>query len=179
MDTQTAWNLRDVVNIAAIIIGPIVAVVITLWWQDRKEKRAAKMRIFTTLMALRKSIPIRHEWVNSLNLIDVVFADCPEVVNRWQEYYSLLQRPQPSPQEQEGQLHKYVELMSAMADSLGFANLSQVAIEKFYVPQAHGMEAEMNAQILVESLRVLQNTERVLLVPKGQPKEDKGNKPRV
>ena len=51
----------EIINIAAIILGPIAAVGITLWWQQRKEKRDAKIRLFTTLMAFRKSYPISYD----------------------------------------------------------------------------------------------------------------------
>lgn len=174
MDTASAWTLKDIVTVAAIIIGPVVAVSITLAWQHWKEKRDAKIRMFQTLMAYRKSLTgiIRQEYVNSLNLIDVVFSDSPKVVARWHEYYALLQRPNPSHQEGEVQIHKYIELMSAMAETLGFANLQQIDIEKFYTPIAHGMEAERNAAIQAEWLRVLKNTERFVVEPKKtEPKQ--------
>ena len=156
----------NIINIAAIVIGPVVAVLITLWWQQRKEKRDAKMRLFTTLMAFRKSYPISYEWANSLNVIDVVFGDTPEVVGRWHEYYSLLQRQNVSPQEAQEQTHKYLELMSVMAASLGFRRLQQTDIDKFYTPQAHGDQAHLNWQCQTEWLRVLQSTNRFNVEPK-------------
>jgi hypothetical protein len=167
MNPQSVWSVRDVVNIVAIVVGPLFAVLITLWWQHRKEKRDAKLRLFATLMAFRKSVTgvIKPEWVNSLNLIDVVFADSPKVVDRWHEYYTLLLRQNPSPQEMETQVHKYIELMSVMAETLGIA-LQQIDIEKFYTPMAHGLEAERNAALSAELLRVLQNTERISVVPR-------------
>jgi hypothetical protein len=68
------------VNMIAIVLGPLLAVGITLWWQGRKEKRDAKERLFLTLMAQRRAFPPAIEWVNALNVIDVVFADHSQVV---------------------------------------------------------------------------------------------------
>lgn len=174
MDAPSVWTLKDIVTVSAIVIGPVVAVIITLAWQNRKEKRDAKIRVFSTLMAYRKSLTgiIKQEYVNSLNLIDVVFSDSPKVVGLWHEYFALLQRYKPSPQELEGQSHKYIELMTAMAEELGFANLQQIDMEKFYTPIAHGLEAESNAALRAELLRVLENTERFVVVSKkSEPKQ--------
>jgi hypothetical protein len=44
-------------NIIAVIIGPVIAVIITLWYQRRKERRDIKQRAFLVLMAHRRSIP--------------------------------------------------------------------------------------------------------------------------
>ena len=54
----------------AIILGPIFAVMITLWYQNKKEKQQHKFLLFRTLMSRRKDFPISQEWVDALNLID-------------------------------------------------------------------------------------------------------------
>ena len=57
---------KDVVTIIALILGPLIAVMITLWSQKRTERRSAKWQLFVTLMANRKGGPSR-EWVNAIN----------------------------------------------------------------------------------------------------------------
>ena len=153
----------EIINIIAVIVGPIFAVGITLWWQQRKERRDAKIRLFTTLMAFRKSYPISYEWANSLNLIDVVFADSPAVVDQWHQYYAMLHQSQNL---NEARNHKYLELMQVMAASLGFHRLQQTDIDKFYTPQAHGDQAHLNWQCQTEWLRVLQSTNRLHVEPR-------------
>ena len=49
-----------------------------------------KERLFSVLMAQRRSDPPTLEWVQALNLIDVVFQDKTSVVNKWRELYDLL-----------------------------------------------------------------------------------------
>ncbi len=143
-----------VLTLFALVFGPIIAVCITLWWQDRKEKRDAKRNLFMTLMAHRKGTP-SYELVNALNLIDVVFADDDNVVKLWHELYALYSNPTPS----EAQNHKYIDLLSAMATALGFSKLSQTDIDKFYFPTAHGKQLEAQIEWQTEWLRVLKKTD--------------------
>ena len=43
----------ELINLAAIVIIPILAVIIGQYLQDRSEKRKDKMRVFTHLMSYR------------------------------------------------------------------------------------------------------------------------------
>ena len=153
----------DVLTLLAILLGPVVAVCITLWWQNRKERRDAKRHLFMTLMAQRKTAPPTYEWVQALNLIDVVFAKDKRVVQLWHELYGLFQNPQRT----QTQDHKYIELLSEMASVLGFRKLQQTDIDKFYYPQSYidALLAQNKAQ--AEWLRVLENTEHFLAQPRS------------
>lgn len=137
----------------AIIIGPIAAVIITLFYQRYREKRDAKHRAFLLLMAHRKSIPPNRTMVEVLNTLDVVFSKNRGIVDLWHKYYALLSQP-PS-QEKE---HTWLELLSAIASDLNYPSLSQVDLDKFYSPQYFGDQMELHTKIQKELLRVLQNT---------------------
>lgn len=163
-------EVKDAVSIIAILVGPVFAVLITLWWQQWKEKRDRKLNLFTVLMAHRRSLVPTNEWVNALNLIDVVFADHPKVVALWHDLYVLLYT---SPPQEQAKAHKYLELLSAMAIVLGFPHLQQTDIDKFYIPQVHIDSATAQAELQAQLLRVLQNTE-ALLVLSRQVKEANG-----
>ena len=145
----------EVMNIVAVILGPVCAVLITLWYQARKEKRDGKLRLFFTLMAHRKSMPPTQAFVEGLNLIDVIFAKSPRVLQLWHEYYDLLCSDPPTIALWE---HKYIDMLTEMARDLRYAKLKQTDIEKFYKPVAHGTQQQMNEKIQVELLRVLENT---------------------
>jgi hypothetical protein len=147
----------ETISIAAIFLGPIFAVAITLWWQRRKERQDAKLHLFLTLMAQRRSLPPTIDLVKALNLIDVVFADTPLVLEWWHKYFEHLSNP-PSNQNFQPREHTYLTMLSAMARSLGYKKLEQTDIDKFYSPQAHVDQIQMNSQIQSELLRVLQNT---------------------
>lgn len=153
-------TLMEVINLIAVVVGPIVAVVITLWWQQRKEHRDAKLRLFLTLMAKRRTIPPTIEWVDAPKVIDVAFADTPQVVQLWHEYYAGLANP-PANQNYQQLEHTYLLMLSAMARTLGYTRLEQTDIDKFYSPQVHADQADLNYKCQTEWLRVLENTNRL------------------
>lgn len=149
---------KDYATIFALIAGPISAVIITLWYQKRSEKRSAKERLFAVLMAHRRSNPPTIEWANALNLIDVVFEDHPVVVTKWRELYDLLNHP--AAQINWGQVgHVRIELLSEIALALGYRRLQQTDIDRFYMPQGHADQATMQAELQNEFLRVLKATQ--------------------
>lgn len=155
--------MKDIINIIAVIVGPIVAVGITLWYQDRKEKRDAQYRLFTVLMAHRKSNPPTFDLVNGLNLIDVVFSQHRKTVDLWHEYYAMLGQKDVNWQIADS---KYLDLLASMAKVLGYKNLLQTDISRYYSPVAHGNQAELNEKIQNEFLRVLQNTASIAVEKK-------------
>jgi len=59
-------------------------------------------------------------------------------------------------------------LLSEMAKTLGYKNLQQTDIDKFYSPKAHGSQSELNYKLQTEFLRVLENTSSLNLTPKEQ-----------
>src|SRR6185312_12440651 len=67
-----------IVNILAVLLSPLIAVLITVSLQNRKERRDSKRRIFETLIGTRHA-PITEETTRALNMIDVVFCDAPRV----------------------------------------------------------------------------------------------------
>lgn len=151
-------------RIVPIILGPVTAVCITLWYQSRKEKREAKLKLFLTLMAHRNLESISQERVDALNTISVVFHDNPKVVALWYEYYEYVcQVPQVNWQMA---LPVYIRMLSAMAAVLGYQRLEQMDITKFYAPQGMADHANIQAQLQGELLRVLTNTARIETIPK-------------
>jgi len=153
-------KIIEAINLAAILVGPILAVVVTLWWQSRKQKRDAKEKLFLSLMAHRRAFPPAPEWVNSLNVIDVIFADVPQVVQLWHGYYAGLCHTAPNDNHQQRE-HTYLLMLSAMARNLGYRKIEQTDIDKFYTPQAHEDQVYLNSEIQTELLRVLKNTHAV------------------
>lgn len=148
-------NLQ-VVNILAIVIGPVIAVLITLWHQSRKEKRYIKLNLYLTLMKKRKSYPVTIEYVDALNTIDVVFHKHREVLRLWHEFYDVLLEKDFDLQKAD---HKLLDLLFEMSKVLGFKNIKQTDIDKFYTPIAHNNQILLNSQIQNELLRVLQKSD--------------------
>ncbi|MCK9425790.1 MAG: hypothetical protein M0Q21_07125 [Ignavibacteriaceae bacterium] len=155
----------EIINIAAIIISPIIAVSITLWYQNNKAKQDAKYRLFLILMAHRKRLVPTYDLVDSLNTIDVIFSNHENVIKLWHEYYALLCQKFDETN-YEARSHKHLQLLSVMAKVLGYKNIQQIDIDSFYVPEAHGSIVELSYKIQTELLRVLENTSHFLGVQK-------------
>ena len=146
----------------AIFLGPLAGVVFTIWFQSRKERKNAKLQLFLILMSERKS-SVSQQVAQALNKIDVVFSDNKEVKNLWHEYYALLHLPPAEPR-----AHKWLELLAAMAADLHYSRLSQLDLDKFYVPQGHVDDAEFQRKVAQQWSRVLENTERFVVVKKDE-----------
>lgn len=142
----------------AIILGPLAGVLFTLWFQARKERREAKQQLFLALMAERKAPLVSQQVAQALNKIDVVFADSAKVRSLWHEYYALLHQ-QPG----EPRTHKWLELLAAMALELGYKHLSQIDIDKFYIPQGHVDDATFQRKVAQQWSRVLEGTEHFIV----------------
>lgn len=156
----------------AALCGPVIAVGITLWHQRRKEKRDNKLRLFGSLMAHRRSNPPSADWVGALNLIDVVFSDNPKVLTAWHQLYDCLGE---KPWDQKKYEHRTLDLLSEIATILGYKNLKQTDIDKFYSPIAHGEAFQLSDKLQREMLRVLESTESIAVVPRKSPPRSDGN----
>ena len=133
-------DIGDVLNLIAIIIAPIVAVLIGQWFQNRSERRKDKLEIFKSLMIARNGWS--PESVRALNIIDIVYADDNNVRLRWKEYYDRLCIESPSDTDLKKIKTAQDKLLEAMAVSLGYKDkVTWETIQNPYVP--NGMiEAE-------------------------------------
>lgn len=125
---------KDILNLIAIIVIPIVAVLIGQHLQNRAEIRKDKMQIFKTLMTSR-IYGWTPESVNCINIIDIVFADDKTVREAWKDLYDKYCVQNPN----EAQLKKIqnaqYKLLETMANSLGYKNkVTWETIQNPYVP---------------------------------------------
>lgn len=74
----------SIVNLIAIVVIPIVAVIIGQMLQNRAQKRNDKIQIFKILMTSRV-YGWTNESVQALNLLEIVFADDKAVCKQWKE----------------------------------------------------------------------------------------------
>ena len=129
-------------QIIAVAIIPIIVWVLGIKYQNRKAKKDAQLRVFLTLMADRKSTPITKEWVDALNTIDVVFQENKKVRHAWREYLDSSNSFR-------------LDLLSEMAVSLGYKNLKQTEIDRFYSPKYFGSQMSRQEILFQENLRIL------------------------
>ena len=68
------------INLAALVVIPILAVIIAQYLQDRSEKRKDKMRVFSHLMSYRSFGYVDQYSVNVFNSVPIVFYDDKDVI---------------------------------------------------------------------------------------------------
>ena len=91
--TTSVIHLVDVLTIAAIFLGPIVAIRISEILQGRREAKNRKLELFKRLMATRAA-GLSGGHVEALNLIDIEFRDHRNVLDAWKAYHDHLNTPQ-------------------------------------------------------------------------------------
>ena len=157
------------VNILAILLSPMVAVLVTVYLQRRTEKRNQKLWIFNTLIRTRHS-PIIDENVRAINMIDVVFHDCQRVRELWHEYFNMLaneglNNPQGWPQRQK----KNLEMLTEMAKVLGYGKaITHLDVDRVYYPVGLGAQSQKAQEIAEELLRVLKASGGVQFTSRGE-----------
>lgn len=155
MDNNMIQIMIGIGQIIAVAVIPIIVWVLGIKYQDRKAKKDTQLRVFLTLMADRKSNPITKEWVDALNIIDVVFQDNKKVRHAWREYLDSLN--EKSPQFESSNSFR-LDLLSEMAMALGYKNLKQTEIDRFYSPKYFGSQMSRQEIIFQENLRVLMHS---------------------
>jgi hypothetical protein len=111
-------------------------------------------------MAHRKANPPTIDWCNALNLIDVAFASHPEVLRKWHEFYGVLHTP--SQINTQAHQHTYLNMLSEMANVLGYRKLQQTDIDKFYTPQIYATQAAANAELQTQMMEFLKNLNQLV-----------------
>jgi len=147
-----AQFLKDYGELISISLVPFIIWGMGTYFQNRKGKRNAQMMLFLDLMKTRKHMPPSQIWVDALNQIDVVFQKNKQVRLAWRAYYDSLH---PQSQHFENQGAFQLDLLSEIANSLGYKDLKQTEIDRFYSPRAHGTAITRQEIFYDEYLRVL------------------------
>lgn len=157
-------TLSETLTIIALVIVPIGSVIITIWYQNRKEQRDQKRRTFFTLVALRDSMPIPYDFVTALNTIDIVFHDDSKVLAAWKKYYQNLNSDN-SPANLKARLDLKLDLLYEMAQALGYTKWRQTEMGSYYQPVAYLKKSNR----FYDKLEAQQNFEESLQDPEKKP----------
>ncbi len=152
MDTNV---ILSIVQIASVAIVPFLVWRIGVKYQDRQSRKQAQMNLFLTLMANRKTNPINKAWVDSLNCIDVVFQDNKKVRAAWRDYLDSLNQKSAHFENSNSYM---LDLLSEMAESLGYKQLRQTEIDRFYSPLLFDTQIKQQENLKSELLRVLMHS---------------------
>lgn len=124
------------INLVAIIVIPILAVIIGQYLQDRSEKRKDKMRVFTHLMSYRSFGYIDQYSVNIFNSVPIIFYDDKEVIEKYNSYLKSLNiKPDDAQIRQKEIEDNKTKMLEAMAKALKYKNINWELIQNPYIPK--------------------------------------------
>lgn len=172
-DKKEVYMVLDIINIIAIIVIPIFAVLIGQWLQNRSEKRKDKVRVFSHLMSYRAIGYVDQQSVNILNLIPIVFNDDKNVIEKYNIYLKSLNiKTEDFPHKQKEIENNKTKMLEEMAKNLGYKNINWEIIQNPYLPQ--GLINEINSMNLFKQgqLEVVEKIKQQM----GQPQMRKENK---
>lgn len=151
--SKTVWMWRkdrknmillEVLNIIALIVVPIGAVLLGQFFQDRKEKRRDKLKVFEILMSSRM-YGWTKESVYALNILDVIFVDDIKVRSAWKDLYDKLCVDNPDVMHIDKVQKARQRLLEEMAVSLGYKDkITWENIQNVYMPV--GLQNEIISQ---------------------------------
>jgi len=175
-DKKEVYMVLDIINIIAIIVIPIFAVLIGQWLQNRSEKRKDKVRVFSHLMSYRAIGYVDQQSVNILDLIPIVFNDDKNVIEKYNIYLKSLNiKTEDFPQKQKEIENNKTKMLEEMAKNLGYKNINWEIIQNPYLPQ--GLINEINSMNLFkeEQLKVVEKINQQMCKPQIK-KENKTKK---
>lgn len=82
----------ELINLAAIFVGPVVAVGITLWIEERRKTRDSKINVLRMLLATRH-LPSDPGYQVAIQLVPVEFNKCPAVLKAHEEFLAAANTP--------------------------------------------------------------------------------------
>ena len=112
-------SISEWVTVVAILIGPVFAVVVTRYIDERRQKREQQLNVLRSLIKTRKS-RLDSEHVAALNLIELEYHSDPNVMKKYSEYMDNLGQKVPEDKpEQDRFFNKRGNLFAALVQSMG------------------------------------------------------------
>lgn len=90
-----SMNIDTWAVVLATIVGPVSAVFITRWNDQRREARNRLLHVYRVLMATRRSA-VSQDHVAAINLVEVEFHGVKSVIEAWSAYLTHLNTAAPS-----------------------------------------------------------------------------------
>ena len=168
-------TISDWLMISAVLIGPIIAVQLTRYLDNKKEQRERKLQVFKTLMATR-AYTISWDHVVALNRIDLEFDKDNKkekaVIEAWKAYLDLLGDKNMHPEQWAvKRMDLLVELLHKMAQVLDYDFDKTHIKNSSYSPIAHGNIEEEQRAIRAGVIEVLEGKRPIPMVAMDWPKE--------
>ena len=147
-------TLVDIFTICALMAGPVIAVLITRYLDEKREANRRKWEIFRNLMCFRKH-PLSQGFVGSLNLLEVEFHDDKNVLAAWKSMYEHFCQEEPLAENHKKDFYDKRDKLRAailqkVAFSLGIKLDSLDMFQSGYYPQ--GWDINESEELLMRKL---------------------------
>ncbi|MFZ5978042.1 MAG: hypothetical protein EO766_16820 [Hydrotalea sp. AMD] len=156
---------KDIIMTVAVLVGPIAAIQIQKWLDNRREIRGRKLNIFKTLMTTRAT-RVSLEHIQALNMIDIEFIGkkYQKVVQAWRQYHDMLSNSNPQAQDWSNRIDDlFINLLFEMGQVLGYSFDKVMLRRTAYSPIAHG-DLEFDQQVIRKGLSNIMKGEAALPV---------------
>lgn len=144
MQTEAWYALA---TLAAIALGPIIAVLATRLLDRSRESRRRRMDVFRNLMQTR-GVRLDPVHVAALNVVEIEFYKDRQVRQAFQSYIHHLSSPMPAVEEQDRFFDQrsdlFMNLLSEIGSSVGLTFDKRDLERLSYVPQA--WDSDQNIQ---------------------------------
>lgn len=151
-------------TLAAIVLGPIIAVLVTRWLDRSRETRRRRLDVFRNLMQTR-GVRLDPVHVAALNILEIEFYYDGKVRKAFQEYIRHLSAPMPERAEEKRFLEQrsdlFMNLLFEVGSSVNLAFDKRDLERLSYVPQAWDSEQSMQRRN-VEMLGQLLSGQRAM-----------------
>lgn len=153
---------KDLINILAIILSPIIAVIIGQFLQMKEKKHEDKMAIFKTLMTSRLYGSWTLDAIFALNTIDVIFSDDEKVRTQWKSYYEKLCIQNPDEMEIKKIQDEKNKLLEIMAKSLGYKDkITWETIQNPYCPKGLINDIQRQQQYQIAQIELIEKISKM------------------
>lgn len=118
----TYWGLKlyEWLTLIGVILGPLVAVAISLWVEGRRQSVDRRAVIARTLMGTRH-LPADPQYNGAINLVPIEFNNVKPIMTAWHAYIAAV-RYQPT----EANVQTHIEELAAKQSTLIFQILSHL-----------------------------------------------------
>jgi hypothetical protein len=118
-------------TLVGIVVGPIAAVLISLWVEQRRKERDQKIIILRLLLTTRHLVADAG-YSAAINLIPIEFAGNRDVQTAYREYIELAftkRTPETAADLNAKTAIKQTRLIHAVAQSMGYKNIAETDIQ--------------------------------------------------
>ncbi|MFT4160908.1 DUF6680 family protein [Shinella sp.] len=163
----------DLINLIAIVVGPILAVVVDRLRQGRADTQSRRLAVFRALMRTRRQ-RLDPEHVGALNLVDLEFYGRKSVIEAFSAYMDHLASPNPTTEDGHERYFEQredllVKLLHEMGRDLGL-HFDKHDLKKLaYGPTGWAVEQEIQRQNMTFFNELLAGKRALPITPMQQP----------